>query len=112
MSFSNTVLCHHHFTEKDIKKSFLRWNLLPGSFPSQNLPCKTTTPKQERKLPVRQEIAVKSTPQKTQKTSLSITLPLALPLLNYEEPIAKDVGTQTSNTRFELLDHDYSLYHY
>ena len=62
-----------------IKKSFLRWNLLPGSFLSQNLSGKTTTPKQERKLPVRQEITVKSTPKKTQKTSLSITSPLALP---------------------------------
>ena len=25
--------------------------------------------------------------------------------------MAKDVGTQTNNTLFELLDHDYSLYH-
>ena len=63
------------------------------------------TPKQERKLSVRQQITVKSTPKKTQKTSLSITL------LNYEEPMTKDVGTQTNNTLFELLDHDYSLYH-
>ena len=108
---SNTVLCHHHFTEKDIKKSFLIWKFLPGSFPSQNLPDKTTTPKQERKLPVRQQITVKSTPKRTQKTSLSITSPLALPLLNYEEPMTKDVGTQTNNTLFELLNHDYSLYH-
>ena len=108
---SNTALCHHHFTEKDIKKSFLRGKLPPGSFSSQNLPGKTTTPKQERKLPVRQQITVKSTPKRTQKTSLSITSPLALPLLNYEEPMTKDVGTQTNKTLFELLDHDYSLYH-
>ena len=108
---SNIVLCHHYFTEKDIKKSFLRWKLLPASFPSQNLPGKTTTPKQERKLLVRQQITVKSTSKRTQKTSLSITSPLALPLLNYEEPMTKDVGTQTNNTLFELLDHDYSLYH-
>ena len=108
---SNTVLCHHHFTEKDIKESFLRWKLLPGSFPSQNVPGKTTTPKQERKLPVRQQITVKSTPKRNEKTSLSITLPLALPLLNYEEPMTKDVGTQTNNTLFQMLDHDYSLYH-
>ena len=60
---------------------------------------------------MRQQITVKSTPKRTQKTSLSITLPLALPLLNYEEPIIKDVGTQTNNTFFELLDHEYSLYH-
>ena len=60
---------------------------------------------------MRQQITVKSTPKRTQKTSLSITLPLALPLLNYEEPITKDVGTQTNNTFFELLDHEYSLYH-
>ena len=108
---SNTVLCHHHFTEKDIKKSFSRWKLLPGSFPSLNLPGKTIKPKQERKLPVREQITVKSTPKRTQKTSLPITLPLSLPLLNYEEPMTKDVGTQTNNTLFELLDHDYSLYH-
>ena len=89
----------------------MRWKLLPGSFPSQNLQGKTTTPKQERKLPVRQQIAVKSTPKRTQKTSLSITSLLALPLLNYEEPWTKDVGTQTENTLSEMLDHDYSLYH-
>ena len=76
---SNTISCHHHFTEKDIKKSFLRWNLLPGSFSSQNVSDKTTTPKQKRKLPVRQEITVKSTPKRTQKTSRSITSLLALP---------------------------------
>ena len=80
-------------------------------FSSQNLPGKTITPKQERNISVRQQITVKSTPKRTQKTSLSITLPLALPLLNYEEPITKDVGTQTNNTFFELLDHEYSLYH-
>ena len=89
----------------------MRWKLLPGSFPSQNLPGKTTTPKQERKLPVRQQITVKSTPRRTQQASLSITSSLALPLLNYKEPMTKDVGTQTNNTLFELLDHDYSLYH-
>ena len=60
---------------------------------------------------MRQQNTVKSTPKRTQKTSLSITLPLALPLLNYEEPITKDVGTQTNSTFFELLDHEYSLYH-
>ena len=80
-------------------------------FSLKNLQGKTTTPKQERKLPVRQQITVKSTPKRTQKTSLSITLPLALPLLNYEEPMTKDVGTLTNNTLFEFLDHDYSLYH-
>ena len=85
--------------------------MLPGSFPSQNVSGKSTTPKQEQKLPVRQQITVKSTPKRTQKTSLSITSPLALPLLNYEEPMTKDVGTQTNNTVFELWDHDYSLYH-
>ena len=30
--FSNTALCHHHFKEKGIKKSFSRWKLLPGSW--------------------------------------------------------------------------------
>ena len=25
--------------------------------------------------------------------------------------MTKDVGTQTNNTLFEMLDHDYSLYH-
>ena len=85
--------------------------MLPGSFPSQNVSGKSTTPKQEKKLPVRQQITVKSTPKRTQKTSLSITSPLALPLLNYEEPMTKDVGTQTNNTLFELLDYGYSLYH-
>ena len=64
---SNTVLCHHHFTEKEIKKSFLRWKFLPSSFPSQNLPGKTTTPKQERKLPVRQGITVNQHPKELRK---------------------------------------------
>ena len=41
----------------------------------------------------------------------SITSPLALPLLNYEGPMTKDVGTQTDSTLFELLDHDYLIYH-
>ena len=57
------------------------------------------------------QITVKSIPRRTQKTSLSTTLSLALPLLNYEERITKDVGTKTDNTHFELLDHGYSLYH-
>ena len=68
--------------EKDIKKSFLKWKLLPGSVPSQNIPGKTTTPKQRRKLPLKQQITVKSTSKITQKISLSISSPLALPLLN------------------------------
>ena len=89
----------------------MRWKLVPGSVPSQNLPDKTTTPKQERKLPVKRQIIVKSTPKRTQKTSLSITSSLISPFLNYEEPMTKNVGTQTDNTIFELLDHDYSLYH-
>ena len=70
----NTVLCHHHFMETDIKKPFLRWKLLPGSAFSQNLPGKTTAPKQERKLLVKRQITVKSTHKRTEKTSLSITL--------------------------------------
>ena len=52
----NTVLCHHHLMEKNIKNSFLKWKLLPGSVPSQNLPVKTTTSKHERKLPVKRQI--------------------------------------------------------
>ena len=95
--------------EKDIKNPFLRWKLLPGSVLLQNLPGKTTTPTQERKLPVKQQIIVKSTTKITQKTSLSITLPLVLPLLNNEEPMTKNVGTQTNHTLFALLEHDYSL---
>ena len=63
-----------------------------------------------RKLPLKQQITVKSTARRTQTNSLSITLPLALPLINYEEPVTKDVGTQNDNTLFELLDH-YPLYH-
>ena len=82
--------------------------MLPGSLLLENLLGKTTTPKQ-RKLPVRQQITVKSTPQRTQKTSLSITSPVALPLLNFEEPITKEVGTQTNNTLFELFDHNFTL---
>ena len=85
----------------------MKWKFLPGSVPSQNLPGKTATPKQERKLSVKQQNTVKSTPRKTQRTSLPITLPLAFPLLNYEEPITEDVGTQTNNTLFESLGHDY-----
>ena len=92
---------------KDIKKPFLRWKLLPGSVLLQNLPGKTTTPTQERKLPVKQQIIVKSTTKITQKTSLSITLPLVL--LNNEEPMTKNVGTQTNHTLFALLEHGYSL---
>ena len=103
----NTVLCHHHFMETVIKKSFLRLKLLPGSFSSQTLPGKITTPKQK------ELIAVKSTPKRTQKTSLFnyFAFIFTLPLLNNEEPLAEDVVTQTDNTLFELLDHDYSLYH-
>ena len=94
---------------KKILKSHLRWKLLPGSSLLENLLGKTTTPKKERKLPIRQQITVKSTPQRTQKTSLSITSPVALPLLNFEEPITKEVGTQTNNTLFELFDHNFTL---
>ena len=107
--FSRMLFCHHHFKEKDIEKSFSRSKLLRSSVPSENLQGKTTTPKQERKLPVIQQIRVKSTHKRTQKTSLSITSPLALPLLHYEEPMTKDVGTQTDSALIELLDHDYSI---
>ena len=81
----------------DIEKSILRWKLLPGSVPSQNLSAKTTTPKQKRKLPVKPQISVKSTTKRTQKTSLSITSALASPLFKYEEPITKDAETQADN---------------
>ena len=50
------------------------------------------------KIPVRKQITVISIPKRTQKTSLSITSPPALLLVNYEEPMTKDVGTQTNNT--------------
>ena len=77
----------------DIKKSSLGWKLLSGSVPSQNI-----------------SIPGKWTPERTQKTSLSVISPLALPLPNYEEPMTNDITTQTDNTLFKLLDHDYSLY--
>ena len=79
--------------EADIKKSFLRWKPLPGSVPSE-----ITTPKETRKLPVKLQVTIKSTPKKTQKTSPLITSPVALFLINYGEPMTKDVGTQTGNT--------------
>ena len=84
--------------ETVIKKSSLRRNLLPGSVPSQNGSVRTASPKQERKLPVKLHIAVKS----TQKSLLSIISPLPLP--NYEELITKDLEVQTSNTFFVLLN--------
>ena len=76
----------------------MRRNLLPGSVPSQNGSVRTASPKQERKLPVKLHIAVKS----TQKSLLSIIWPLPLP--NYEELITKDLEVQTSNTLFVLLN--------
>ena len=76
----------------------MRRNLLPGSVPSQNGSVRTASPKQERKLPVKLHIAVKS----TQKSLLSIISPLPLP--NYEELITKDLEVQTSNTLFVLLN--------
>ena len=87
----------------DIEKSILRWKLLPGSVPSQNLSAKTTTPKQKRKLPVKPQISVKSTTKRTQKNSLLITSALALPLFKYEEPITKDVETQADNYRSMMV---------
>lgn len=92
----------YDFYEKDIKKSILWWKLRTGSVPSQNLPGKTTTPKQEKKLPVKRQITVKSTPKRTQKNSLWINSPLDLPFFNYEGPMTKVAGTQTENTLFEL----------
>ena len=85
-----------------MKKSSLRGKLLPGSVPSQNLPGKTNTPKQGIKLPVKWKSTVKSAPKRTQKTSVSITLPLALPLSNGEEPVAKDVGSQIDNKTMSI----------
>ena len=95
--------------EKDIETSFSRGKLLPSSVPSEKLPGKTTTPKKEKKLLVIQQITVKSTLKRTQKTSLSITSPSALPVLNYEELMTKDVWTQTESALSELLDHDGSI---
>ena len=86
---SNTVLCYHHFMETDIKKSFLRWNFLPGFVPSQNLPNKTFVTKQERKRPVKWQSTVKLIPKRTQKASLPIISPLALPLHNYKKSMTK-----------------------
>ena len=63
-----------------------------------------------RQLTVRQHITVKSTPKELRRPQ-KITSPLALTLLNYEEPMTKLVGIQTNNTLFEWLDHDYSRYH-
>ena len=57
----------------DIKKSFFRWKLLPGSVFSQKLPGKSATPKQERKLLAKRQITVKSTHKRSQKISLLIT---------------------------------------
>ena len=92
--FSNTLLCHHHFTKNDIKKSFLRWMLLPGSISSQKLPG---PPKQERKLPVKQQITIKSTTKRTHKNSQFWR--------TYEK------RRWNRNTRFELLGSDFLLYH-
>lgn len=65
---------------------------------------KSITPRQEGNLPVKRQIFVKSTPKRTRKTSLLITSPLALSLLNYEEPMTDVVGTQNENTwLFPLL---------
>ena len=65
---------------------------------------KSITPRQEGNLPVKRQIFVKPTPKRTCKTSLSITSPLALSLLNYEEPMTDVVGTQNENTwLFPLL---------
>ena len=50
-------------------------------------------------------------PKSTQKTSLSIVLPLALPLLQYEELISKGTRIQTESTLFKSMDDDYLLYH-
>ena len=65
---------------------------------SQNLPGKTNTLKQERKLPVKRQISVKLISKRTQNTSQSITSRLALPLYNYEEPMKKAVATETDNS--------------
>lgn len=65
---SNNVLCYNHFMEKDIEKLSLRWMLLPGFVSLLNVPGKTTTPKQERKLPIKRQITVKPTSERTQKT--------------------------------------------
>ena len=65
---SNTVLCYNHCMEKDTEKLSLRWMLLPGFVSLLNVPCKTTTPKQERKLPVKRQITVKPISERTQKT--------------------------------------------
>ena len=68
---SYTVLCHLHFMEKDIKKSFLRWKLLRGSFTKLTRLNHYTKTRKETTL--RQQITVKSTPKRTQKTSLPTT---------------------------------------
>ena len=94
--------------ETVIKKSFLRRKLLPGSVPSQNVLGRTASPKQERKLPVKLHIAVKS----TQKTLLSIISPLPLRFPNYEELMAKNLETQTSNNFFCITKRWlFTLYH-
>lgn len=74
--------------------------VLPGSVLSQNVTVKTFTLKQERKVLINGQIYVKWTPKRTTKTLLSIISPLALPALNYEERMTKDVGTKTASTLF------------
>ena len=74
--------------------------VLPGSVLSQNVTVKTFTLKQERKVLINGQIYVKWTPKRTTKTLLSIISPLALPALNYEGRMTKDVGTKTASTLF------------
>ena len=69
--------------------------LLLGSISSQKIPG---TPKQERKLPVKQHLTVQSTPRRTPRPP------------NFEGFMWRDFGAQTDKYLFELLDPDFSLY--
>ena len=89
--FSNTFFVTTILWKKILKRHFREGSCYQVLFPQKNYQVKTTTPKKEKKLLVIQQITVKSTLKRTQKTSLSITSPSALPVLNYEELMTKDV---------------------
>ena len=100
---SNTVLCHHHFKDSDIKKNALRWQLLPNAIPSQKLPISIASQKKERKPPTKREFYVKK------KVNSSIkkvpTTPNTNNKINPERLV--DMGTQTDFS-FCPVTHDHS----
>ena len=100
------------FMKKILKRQFCDGSCEQVLFPHRTYQVKLPHQNKKKKLQVKRQITVKSTPKRTQKNSRWINSPFDLPFFNYEGPMTKVTGTQTENTLFELRQPHNQLWRY